>query len=353
MKRKWNLFFCLLFLTSCSSVNKETSENSLLQELQNKEKETQEILKEQKLSLEEAIRLAKERNLELKMKELEKEIASIDKRTAFGNFLPKISAFYTRSFWEEPLSAQIDLPSSLGKFPMIGPLLPKEIHGRLLDQNYSVYGMQASMPIFAPATWFLYSARKKGEDIHSLVFDLTEKMITVKVIQQYYWILALKSEEKQLQASLQSAEQLLHNTKIALETQSILDWQYQKAEVYYKQKKLALEENRDVYAIPGDIDSPCSRGCNQLIRDAQAKLLAKMEEILYDYDWNRKEEKEIEVEVSQEAQKILVSLIREKSLDDLEKELFLSKQVLLSQLMQLEIEGWIKSVSGGKFKKIK
>ena len=78
-----------------------------------------------------------------------------------------------------------------------------------------------------------------------------------------------------------------------------------------------------------------------------------MEEILYDYDWNRKEEKEIEVEVSQEAQKILVSLIREKSLDDLEKELFLSKQVLLSQLMQLEIEGWIKSVSGGKFKKIK
>lgn len=244
MKRKWNLFFCLLFLTSCSSVNKEASENSLLQELQNKEKETQEILKEQKLSLEEAIRLAKERNLELKMKELEKEIASIDKRTAFGNFLPKISAFYTRSFWEEPLSAQIDLPSSLGKFPMIGPLLPKEIHGRLLDQNYSVYGMQASMPIFAPATWFLYSARKKGEDIHSLVFDLTEKMITVKVIQQYYWILALKSEEKQLQASLQSAEQLLHNTKIALETQSILDWQYQKAEVYYKQKKLALEENR-------------------------------------------------------------------------------------------------------------
>ena len=117
--------------------------------------------------------------------------------------------------------------------------------------------------------------------------------------------------------------------------------------------ELALEENRDVYAIPGDIDSPYSRGCNQLIRDAQAKLLAKMEEILYDYDWNRKEEKEIEVEVSQEAQKILVSLIREKSLDDLEKELFLSKQVLLSQLMQLEIEGWIKSVSGGKVKKIK
>lgn len=117
--------------------------------------------------------------------------------------------------------------------------------------------------------------------------------------------------------------------------------------------ELALEENRDVYAIPGDIDSPCSRGCNQLIRDSQAKLLAKMEEILYDYGWSREVEMEIMPEVSSLSQKILASLLREKSLDELEKELLCSKQELLSQLMELEIEGWIKSISGGKFKKIK
>lgn len=117
--------------------------------------------------------------------------------------------------------------------------------------------------------------------------------------------------------------------------------------------ELALEENRDVYAIPGDIDSPCSRGCNQLIRDSQAKLLAKMEEILYDYGWSREIEMEIMPEVSSLSQKILASLLREKSLDELEKELLCSKQKLLSQLMELEIDGWIKSISGGKFKKIK
>lgn len=117
--------------------------------------------------------------------------------------------------------------------------------------------------------------------------------------------------------------------------------------------ELALEENRDVYAIPGDIDSPCSRGCNQLIRDSQAKLLAKMEEILYDYGWSREVEMEIMPEVSSLSRKILASLLREKSLDELEKELLCSKQELLSQLMELEIEGWIKSISGGKFKKIK
>ena len=58
-------------------------------------------------------------------------------------------------------------------------------------------------------------------------------------------------------------------------------------------------------------------------------------------------------EVSSLSRKILASLLREKSLDELEKELLCSKQELLSQLMELEIEGWIKSISGGKFKKIK
>lgn len=61
-------------------------------------------------------------------------------------------------------------------------------------------------------------------------------MISIQVIQQYYWILALEAEEIQLKASLKSAEQLLHNMKIALDTQSILEWQYQKAQAYYKQK---------------------------------------------------------------------------------------------------------------------
>lgn len=78
-----------------------------------------------------------------------------------------------------------------------------------------------------------------------------------------------------------------------------------------------------------------------------------MEEILYDYGWSRETEMEIMPEVSSLSQKILASLLREKSLDELEKELLCSKQKLLSQLMELEIDGWIKSISGGKFKKIK
>lgn len=116
--------------------------------------------------------------------------------------------------------------------------------------------------------------------------------------------------------------------------------------------EIALEENRDVYAIPGDVDRFSSEGCNALIRDSKAKLLAKSSEILYDYDWNRQEITEILLQ-DQKLIKIFQALYREKTLEELERETGFSRKSLLSSLMELEIEGFVKAISGGKFKKIK
>jgi DNA processing protein len=46
--------------------------------------------------------------------------------------------------------------------------------------------------------------------------------------------------------------------------------------------KMAFDQDRFVYAIPGDIGSPTSRGCNHLIRDQIAKLVLEPEEIIED-----------------------------------------------------------------------
>lgn len=46
---------------------------------------------------------------------------------------------------------------------------------------------------------------------------------------------------------------------------------------------LALEQGRDVYAVPGPIDAPASAGCNRLIRDG-AGLAANGWDVLRDYE---------------------------------------------------------------------
>ena len=113
---------------------------------------------------------------------------------------------------------------------------------------------------------------------------------------------------------------------------------------------LALEYNRDVYAVPGDIFSEYSKGCNSLIRDAKAKSLSNIKELLEDYNWEIKEEAKLKVSKNQ--QLILDSLSSEKSLDKILEETKIDQTEILSELINLEIMGLIKSIAGGRYKKI-
>lgn len=47
----------------------------------------------------------------------------------------------------------------------------------------------------------------------------------------------------------------------------------------------ALEEDRDVFAVPGNIDAPLSRGPNGLIRKSEAKLILDAWDILEEYEF--------------------------------------------------------------------
>ena len=114
---------------------------------------------------------------------------------------------------------------------------------------------------------------------------------------------------------------------------------------------LALEYNRDVYAVPGDIFSEYSKGCNNLIRDAKAKSLSNIKELLEDYNWENKEEvKSLKFTKNQDL--ILNSLSTEKSFDQILEETKIAQAEILSELINLEIMGLIKSIAGGRYKKI-
>lgn len=119
---------------------------------------------------------------------------------------------------------------------------------------------------------------------------------------------------------------------------------------------LALEEGRDVYAVPSDIFSENSKGCNNLIRDCRAKLLNNADEILSDYDWienfDVREEEEKFSSFSKIQKEILKALTSEKTLDKLIEEIECDSNDILSEIMELEILGLIKSLAGGKYIKL-
>ena len=114
---------------------------------------------------------------------------------------------------------------------------------------------------------------------------------------------------------------------------------------------LALEFNRDVYAVPGDVFSEYSKGCNNLIRDSRAKSLSNINELLEDYSWEV-EEKNDSNKYTKNQLLILNSLSSEKNLDNILIETKIEQTEILAELMALEIMGVIKSIAGGRYKKI-
>ena len=49
--------------------------------------------------------------------------------------------------------------------------------------------------------------------------------------------------------------------------------------------RLALEQGRDVFAVPGNIDVPSFEGSNRLLADGEAKAILNVRDVLSEYEW--------------------------------------------------------------------
>lgn len=116
---------------------------------------------------------------------------------------------------------------------------------------------------------------------------------------------------------------------------------------------LALDEGRDVYAVPGDIFSPSSLGCNNLIKDSRAKLVTSGQEILDEYGWESQgnHTEETEVRLTGDEARVFEALKRECNLDELIVETKIGAGELLAYLMELELKGLICGAPGGKYRR--
>lgn len=113
-------------------------------------------------------------------------------------------------------------------------------------------------------------------------------------------------------------------------------------------KDFALEYGKDIYAVPGNINSELSALTNNLIKSGQAELVENAKDILNHYGAVQVEQKQASYQLSLEEQ-VIVNLLAdgEKDLDYLTKNSNLSIHLFNSCLTTLEIRGIIRRMSGG------
>ncbi len=116
--------------------------------------------------------------------------------------------------------------------------------------------------------------------------------------------------------------------------------------------RLALEQNREVFAIPGSIHNPLARGCNALIKEG-AKLVENTQDIFdelsqYNQQVIDNEQEMIKSTLDLEQQNLLnLIMFSPTSVDWLVQESGLSVEVISSMLLMLELQGSIATAPGG------
>lgn len=120
--------------------------------------------------------------------------------------------------------------------------------------------------------------------------------------------------------------------------------------------RLAAEQNREVFAVPGSIDNPLARGCNELIREG-AKLVQNVADILEEFDLRTPlayKTGPLDPE-DEAARSALLKCIAygPTSVDTLVAATGISPEAICSELLILELLGYVASAPGGGYMRIK
>jgi DNA processing protein len=126
--------------------------------------------------------------------------------------------------------------------------------------------------------------------------------------------------------------------------------------------RYALEQGREVFAIPGSIHNPLARGCHHLIRQG-AKLVETAQDIMdelgtlataFDFTAAPATDQDTLPQLSDDYAQLLESIgFENTSIDMLVKTTHLTPAEVSSMLLQLEMNGYIAANHGGFYNRLK
>ncbi|EKD41180.1 MAG: hypothetical protein ACD_73C00812G0003 [uncultured bacterium] len=113
--------------------------------------------------------------------------------------------------------------------------------------------------------------------------------------------------------------------------------------------RYAVEQNRDVFAVPGDAHSEFSRGPHRLIQSG-AKLIMSTHDILD--EWNYEKQIQLPFEKVTKSSDAYINMIQQgkDSVDEIVKVTSKNPQIVMARLTELEIEGKITLMAGGRYR---
>ena len=120
--------------------------------------------------------------------------------------------------------------------------------------------------------------------------------------------------------------------------------------------RLAAEQGREVFAIPGSIHSPQAKGCHQLIKQG-AKLVDNMQDIVDEMKWPARATSAAPVadqpgDLQQEEPLLEAIGYDPVSMDTLAARSGLTLEHLSAMLLMLELEGKVAALPGGRFQRV-
>ena len=121
----------------------------------------------------------------------------------------------------------------------------------------------------------------------------------------------------------------------------------------------ALDQGKDVYALPGPVTSELSKGCNRIISDGAVPLLSpeyllEQEELkLLKNHTNSPSDRVKNEKVLESPEKLLYATVClfPKSLDTLQAESGMKRTDMVRALVSLEMKGYIREISRNHFVK--
>lgn len=120
--------------------------------------------------------------------------------------------------------------------------------------------------------------------------------------------------------------------------------------------RMAAEQGREVFAIPGSIHSPLAKGCHRLIKQG-AKLVESAQDVLEELRWGTTVSPDQSAVQEPPADPAAAALLAQMGFDPLDPDTLLARagltpDALFAILTVLELDGRIARLPGGRFQRI-